>query len=367
VFFGDVGEHGIKIVHHFEAASKKECPETANPATWMLECLGDRDDRAGGDTSNYAVYYKSSELAKKNDADTAIHSQGQGIRALTEWIYVGLLSQYWALQKRALRSHWRNLPLNFARLNIFMFLGILFGLIYLDLNDTDYAGLVSRIASIFMTMTFCGVISCATGMPVVQRDRAVFYREITSGTYRPLPYSLALALVEVPYSMLGSTVFVVPFYFMSGLEHDPALFFKYLLTHFSMSLIFNYLGQLLGAALPNVIVAGILQGMCFSFLFLFGGVFIRAGNIPKGWRWFFQIDWVPKGIRANVLEQFRGRNGFTFNPTTQQPIAIKEFVSEYLDYSYGHYWQLMGWILLTIVILLTLTALSFQKIRHIRR
>lgn len=159
---------------------------------------------------------------------------------------------------------------------MFAVLGILFGLVFLQVSDDDLAGMSSKLSVIFMTTGFCGVLHAGTSFPLLFRWRAVFYREQSSNTYSPWVYALANTLVELPYVFVFTLVFVVPCYHLVGFQNDGELFFRYAFSHYLMSLCFLYLGHFLASALPNAVVAQILQGVLYNFCFLFGGVFIQG-------------------------------------------------------------------------------------------
>lgn len=96
---------------------------------------------------------------------------------------------------------------------------------------------------------------CAV-LPVIMKDRAVFYREKSSGTYGPLAYALSVFLIDLPYIFLAIALFATPFYFLVGFQHDAELFFKFLFGAFLSALSFNSMGHFLSAVMPNMIVAG---------------------------------------------------------------------------------------------------------------
>jgi ABC-type multidrug transport system permease subunit len=56
-------------------------------------------------------------------------------------------------------------------------------------------------------------------MPVTFADRPAFYREQQSNMYSVAVYSLVTALVEVPYLVVSSLCFVLPFFFIVGFHN----------------------------------------------------------------------------------------------------------------------------------------------------
>jgi len=236
----------------------------------------------------------------------------------------------------------------------------------------------------YMTSAFNGVVHSMTSLPVLIRFRPIFYREKFSYTYSPSTYSFALALVEIPYIAASSCLFVISFYWLAGLRPDAAIFFKYLLAHCALSLCFSSWGQFLAAVCPNAMITNMAQGTSFTFMFLFGGVFIRASNIPVGWIWFYYIDPVPKALIALAMPQFDcpgydqcdssgvdcpcnflsilGASGQTANTTT-----IAQFVSDSLSAGYDSYWEYLGWLALTYLVMRIMVFAAVSKVAHIKR
>lgn len=70
-----------------------------------------------------------------------------------------------------------------TRLLILLVLAFLFGVVFYDLDTSDIAGVNSLNGFAFVGPTFSAVIFMLTSVPVVARERAVFYRERLSNTY----------------------------------------------------------------------------------------------------------------------------------------------------------------------------------------
>lgn len=50
-------------------------------------------------------------------------------------------------------------------------------------------------------------LAVTTAMPILARQRAVFYRERASNTYTSIAYSTAVLLAELPYTAIGVIFF----------------------------------------------------------------------------------------------------------------------------------------------------------------
>jgi ABC-type multidrug transport system ATPase subunit/ABC-type multidrug transport system permease subunit len=380
VFFGDIGEHGSSLVKYFHSVQKKRCSPRANPASWMLEILAE-EDKKSLDYSFFGSLYRESPLARQNAEETSQTLAQTEQQSSTTNDYPTAWEQYKELQKRHLQTAWRNLDLNQKRITLMFFLGIVFGLVYLHISTSTYAGTFSKLSVILMTSAFCGVIMAATALPVVARERAVYYREQSTRMYSAVLYSVSIGIAEIPFVAICTIAFVTPYYFMVGMENDAGKFFTYLLGHYLLSLTFVSVSQTLSEVLPDIMVANIIQGVFFSFTILFGGLFIQGGNIPQGWQWFYAvINWVPKAFKALALSQFQDQTHCIQIPPGSQPsvppctelasIRINDFVSDFLAAPYkggGEVWLQLLYLVITIFVFRVLIALAVKYVRHITR
>jgi len=354
-------------------------PRNANPATWMLDVIGAGVVGKTRQIADYATVFDKNEQAVRAAAEVETLSKPvadaeKKLNTNTSVYATSVWNQFKHVFTRFVVSHWRNVEFNFTRLMIITILGVIFGLVYLQVDDTDAPGVASKIGVVFMTTTFNGVIYSATALPVLVRLRAAFYREQSSNTYSSWAYSTSLLLLDLPYIFLGTFLFMLSSYFMIGFENSAQRFFEYFASQFMLSVCFSYLGQLVSVLAPDIIVANILQGTLFTFVHLFGGVFIRAPDIPIGWQWFYEMNPVPKAIKAIVMQQMECTLpveqcvGFTALVGGQpQYVPRHIYVAEFLDMVYGGYNSLIGWLVLTAIALHLLVALGLRFVRHIKR
>jgi ABC-type multidrug transport system ATPase subunit/ABC-type multidrug transport system permease subunit len=431
VYFGPVGHRGREIVKYFTAIPGcPPKPSRVNVASWMLEVIGagtgakkersaelqkslgdaepvvPLDGVANGNGMTHAVtvttgpaatsesaakstieeekpihpatvyahLYTGSPTANNQPAQDKANSTYPDLPRVTESGFArGWFVQLASLLERSFRSHWRNTAFNFTRFLVLTILGILFGLVYLQVSGDDQAGVTNTVASIYGTTCFCGVIHAATSLPVIFRYRSVFYREKASQTYSPGAYSVQLIVTELPYIAFASFLFVIPFYFMLEFSHDAGIFFLYLLGHFMCSIAFASMGILLSALLPNQMVAGIVQGLYFTLFFLFAGIFIPGPAIPAGWKWLYELNPVRHAVEALAMPQYECNDGASCPKLTVIDASgasvqyTHDFVAKYYDWKYGRFWESFGWIMLFIVVVNILAAWAQRNISHNKR
>lgn len=97
-------------------------------------------------------------------------------------------------------------------------------------------------------------------MPLIE-DRAVLYRETTSGLYSRLSYGLGQLVADVPFHILNTLVMFVCFYFIVDFRRDGDAIGYFILMLFLTNWVVMSLGQLFALATPNEESANGLAGL----------------------------------------------------------------------------------------------------------
>jgi ABC-type multidrug transport system permease subunit len=127
--------------------------------------------------------------------------------------------------------------------------------VYYKSQPTSIVGVTATIAAIFLSVSFCAIINFGVPLPLLERERPMVYRERTSRLYDTVAYSLAMALVEAPWTALSVALPAAILYGMVGLLPDAGTFFLFLLVHWQLALNFVFVGQWFAFGFPNTQVA----------------------------------------------------------------------------------------------------------------
>ncbi|EEY54022.1 ATP-binding Cassette (ABC) Superfamily [Phytophthora infestans T30-4] len=287
VFAGELGKNASKMIAYFESIDGvANLEDNYNPATWMLEVIGAGVGNSNGDRTDFVKVFQSSKefeyLQSNLDREGVSHPSPDfpeltfsDKRAATE------MTQARFLLQRFFRMYWRTASYNLTRFSLFLILGLVFGITYIDAEYTSYAGINSGMGMLFCTTGFIGFISFSSVMPTASEDRLAFYRERASQTYNALWYFVGSTLVEIPYVFFGTLFFMALYFPMVGFT-DATTFFAYWL-HLSMHVLWQaYFGQLMSYLLPTVEVATIFGVLLQTIFFLFNGFNPPGASIPQG-------------------------------------------------------------------------------------
>ena len=329
VYLGPLGLRGTDVVRFLEAAVEDAnpiappsvldpllCPAGTNPASWQLEVLSLGIARgvgqqlpqtvspASGDSTpapaiaeaaaavehsaaasgsvafvDFPAFYKASPLYADNQRKLAALCQpepgSQPVR-LDSTYARSFPDQLWFLLQRTSTAYWRNVPYLATRIMVLAVLAIVFGAVYWQTVSSDITGIIGKISVIFLGSAFNAIISFGTPLPVLERERPMVYRERHSRMYDSVAYSLAMAIVEIPWTGFISLLSTTILYFMVGLKADASTFFHYWFVNFQLSLNYLFVGQWFAFGFPSVQVAQATGGTIVSIQFLLAGLFAPA-------------------------------------------------------------------------------------------
>lgn len=248
-FFGSLADRSMES--YLESLpGVRPCPPRMNPASWMLDVLSGSDSSAAQADSSEAQdgetlqarLLKSAAWAKAVPAIDAACTPASGVLAVRfdSTCARTFPAQLRIVMERTLTAYNRNTGYIWTKLCVLFGLNILFGTIFYHTLPSlrcanvgncqnDSGGVQAVVSVIFLGTLFFAIVSLNTLLPVLFRERAVFYRERFSAMYRPEAHALSYAIAEVPWLALSVLLCITPLYFMVGLPPKAAGYWFYVL------------------------------------------------------------------------------------------------------------------------------------------
>lgn len=130
-------------------------------------------------------------------------------------------------------------------------------------------------------------------------------REGPSKLYNWFVFLCSQLIVEIPWNLIGGTIFWIPWYFMIqfGTEGPRAGYSWGLYMVFQ--LYFCSFAQALATIAPNAMIASVLFSTLFSFVIVFCGVVQPPSQLPYFWRsWMFHLSpftYIIEGLLGNAI------------------------------------------------------------------
>ncbi|GAA5815227.1 hypothetical protein MFLAVUS_008733 [Mucor flavus] len=303
-YCGEIGEGAATMIDYFESNGGPKCSPSANPAEYILECVG--AGTAGKATKDWADVWTESSQAKALDNELEeIHVGINPNNKNTASPYsLTFAQQFWLVYKRMNVSWWRCPTYNMGRLFNVCFIGLISGFSFWKLGNTP-ADMQNRMFSVFTTLLMSNAL-IILAQPRFMEERTWFRREYASRYYGWAPFALSCVLVEIPYLIFFSAIFLVCFYWTAGLqESSERIGFFYI--HFAVFLLYSVsLGFMIAAFSATPPMAAVINPFFTSILILFAGIMQPPDSMPKFWSsWMYWLDpyhYVIEGLVVNVMD-----------------------------------------------------------------
>ncbi|KAJ7168414.1 hypothetical protein C8R43DRAFT_984293 [Mycena crocata] len=198
------------------------------------------------------------------------------------------LTQLQYLSGREWKILRRDKTLFFTHVAISSILGVFCGGLYFQTGIT-IAGFQSRVGCLFFLGALIAFSSLSALYNVVE-IRPLFLRERSSSYYSPASWLLTRLLFDVvPLRIIPTIIVATITYWMAGLAHDAAHYFKFLFILVLYTLAMTLYNFLLGTLFHNGGVAILLSALSALYQMTFAGFFVHLNSIPPVLRW---LQWL---------------------------------------------------------------------------
>ncbi|CEP18981.1 hypothetical protein [Parasitella parasitica] len=303
-YFGEIGKDSRIMIDYFESNGGPTCSPEANPAEYILECVG--AGTAGKVTQDWAqIWAKSPEAAALEDELEALHTSVDHTvnRKVKTYAQTFWLQLYFVFKRMSL-SWWRSPSYNVGRLLNVVFIGLITGFTFWKVGS-NVSDMQNRMFGLLTSM-FMGNTVIILVQPRYMQERTWFRREYASKYYGWSPFALSCILVEVPYLVFLSAVFLICYYWTTGLQNlseRVGYFYMQFVVYMFHSISFGYA---IAAFCESPTMAAILNPFFSTFMYLFSGLFISPKAMPKFWSsWMYWLDpyhYFIEGLVTNGLD-----------------------------------------------------------------
>ncbi|KAJ7491144.1 hypothetical protein FB451DRAFT_1222203 [Mycena latifolia] len=182
----------------------------------------------------------------------------------------------------------RDKTLFFTHVAVSCVLGVFCGGLYFQTGVT-IAGFQSRVGCLFFLGALIAFSSLSALYNVVE-IRPLFLRERSSSYYSPTAWLLSRLLFDVlPLRIIPTIIVSTITYWMAGLAHDAAHYFKFLFILVLYTLAMTLYNFLLGTLFHNGGIAILLSALSALYQMTFAGFFVHLNSIPPVLRW---LQWL---------------------------------------------------------------------------
>ncbi|OSD01072.1 pleiotropic drug resistance ABC transporter [Trametes coccinea BRFM310] len=341
VYFGDIGPRATTLIDYFERNGGRKCDDTENPAEYILDVIG-AGATATTDIDWYAVWKKSPLYTQAYEEIERIHEDGRK-RGPVQATLTNTYPTGWGFQLRTLltrdaQAHWRDPTYLIAKLALNIASALLIGFTFFKAKTT-IQGTQNHLFAIFMSTIISVPLSNQLQVAFINMRNIYEVRERHSRMYSWTALVTSQILIELPWNILGSSLYFLCWYWTVGFPTDRAGF-TYFMLGFWFPLYYTTIGQAVAAMSPNAEIAALLFSFLFSFVLTFDGV-LQPYRQLGWWQWMYRLSPYTYLIEA-LLGQALGKRPIqcssvelvTIQPPSGQ--SCSQYMEPYISMAGGY-------------------------------
>ncbi|CAO3627721.1 unnamed protein product [Mucor fragilis] len=303
-YFGEIGKDSRTMIDYFESNGGPGCAPEANPAEYILECVG--AGTAGKASKDWAQVWSDSPeaAALEKELETTHSTIDHTVTRQVETYALPFWQQFSLVFGRMNRSWWRSPSYNLGRALTVCLIGFVTGFTFWKVGSSP-VDLQNRMFGL-LTSLFMGNSMIILIQPRFIQERAWFRREYASKYYGSFPFALSCILVEIPYLIAVSALFMFFYYWTTGLQNESdrvGYFFIIFVVYLFHSV---SLGYVIAAFCESPSLAAIVNPFFITVLLLFNGIFQPPGSMPAFWSswmyWLNPYHYLVEGLVTNGLD-----------------------------------------------------------------
>ena len=317
IYFGPI-EQAVEYFGHIGY----KCPMYTNPADFLFmdvlntaagDAVKDLSEQAENDRQRIRSLIDSWEKSSESQQLLAqvkdFHKEGKEVeRTLIEdskKYRADFATQFRFLLERAAKNAIRNKFIIRVKFMQSIFIALLIGLIYLDINRLALAEQVQNRAGIAFFVCTNMVMGSSIGvLSIFAAEKAVFAREYANGYYGLPAYFITKTVVELPHQIIFPFLQTCIMYWMIGLS----MIYWYSFLVFAIIVILlancgNALGIFFASIFSNLQVALAVTPLVLLPLMIFSGLFVNNGSIPVYFDWIKYLSCIVRKYLHELLSR----------------------------------------------------------------
>lgn len=173
-----------------------------------------------------------------------------------------------------------------------LFIGVLFGLFYFQVDNSALEGVQNRLGFIFFTCSNM-LFGSFGAIEIFFKEKSMFQHEYQSGHYKVWHYFISKLIADLlPLRIICSILFCCVTYWMVGLKPEVGAFFVFVLTVFLLVCSATGIGIFYSILFDNFATSSIFVSLTFVFSVLFDGFLVNTATLLPWLRWlkYFSIS-----------------------------------------------------------------------------
>ncbi|KAJ8132750.1 hypothetical protein O1611_g874 [Lasiodiplodia mahajangana] len=192
---------------------------------------------------------------------------------------VSFANQVWACTRRQLQVLWGDRWTNCLKLVSNIIVALISGSLFYHIGPTSSANF-DRAGALFWPVLYLG-LNCLSETTASFMGRPIFSRHKLFGFARPAAQAIACTLADIPFTVLGISIFEIIYYFLVGFARDGAKFFTQWFIYIVFTLCLLSFYRMIGAWNSHFGLASQIAGWSTMVIMVYAGCAIpRAAPYP---------------------------------------------------------------------------------------
>lgn len=240
---------------------------TPTRAEYILDVIG-AGATATTDIEWYEEWKNSQDAQTVNKELEQVNAEGR-TRPPVQAAITGAYPTRWGYQLSTLlyrdfQFRWRDPSYMMAKIGVNIAAGLLIGFTFFKAKDS-IQGTQNKLFAIFMSTILSVPLSNQLQVPFLDSRSLYEIRERHSSMYSWTAFLTSQILVEIPWNILGSTLYFLCWYWTVGFPSDRGGF-TYLMLGIAFPLYYITIGQAVAAMCPSAEIAALVFSFLFSFV-----------------------------------------------------------------------------------------------------
>lgn len=295
VYFGGIGKNSETVLSYFELQGGRKCLPSENSAEYLLEVIG-----AGATASvneDWHEIWENSDECKNvtEELNDMIEKTSQKVSDVDSAELQSTFAQPYYVQfmhvvHRSWLQLWRDVVYIRAKFIFMVVAGLIHGFSFWKIKHTT-VGMQNAMFATFMAMIMCAPHSNMIQARAIASRELFEVRESKSNTFHWSTLLLAQFLVEIPNSVVLSTLYFVAWYFPIQIPTGASvcgfwwlcycIFFQLFTISFALAVVYFC---------PDLPSANILFGVLFNFCIGFCGIVQLPQLFPGFWKFMWRTS-----------------------------------------------------------------------------
>ncbi|KAI0469136.1 putative ABC multidrug transporter [Xylaria cf. heliscus] len=288
--------------------------------------------------------------------------------------------QVWACTTRQLQVLWGDRWTNSLKLASNVIVAFVSGSLFYHLAPTSTATF-DRAGALFWPLLYLG-LNCLSETTGSFMGRPIFSRHKLFGFTRPAAQAIACTLADIPFTILGVSIFEIIYYFLAGFARDGGKFFTQWFIYIVFTLCLLSFYRMIGAWNSHFGLASQISGWSTMVIMVYAGYLIPVPSMHVWFRWIAYIDPVQYTFGAlmgsetggltlecvepqfipygdNYEDIYRGCNAPGSTPGQSTYSGAEFLKAQYGDFT-QHVWRNVGIVIAFWIFFAIMASLGFE-------